>query len=172
MTTDPRMGHGRRRVRRPRWLSILFVALLVVPLLEIVVIIEVGRTIGGWLTFFLLLVWSALGAYLVRREGSHVWKALRAALQSGQMPARELADAALVLIGGALLLAPGFITDIVGLFLVLPFTRPAGRRLLQASITRQLLRQTGLANWRPPGGPGATPGQRPPGEETIEGEIL
>ncbi|HET7304763.1 MAG TPA: FxsA family protein [Segeticoccus sp.] len=122
----------------------VFAALLVVPLVEIVVIIAIGQAIGGWWTFLLLLFWSLVGAYLVRREGARTWAALREALATGQMPARELADAALVLIGGTLLLAPGFVTDAVGLFLILPFTRPLTRRWLQASVERQLWRRTGI----------------------------
>ena len=115
------------------------VLLLVVPLLEVVVIIAVGRAIGGWQTFFLLLAESMFGAWLVRREGARAWAALQEALTTGTMPSRQLSDAALVMVGGVLLLAPGFITDIVGFFLVLPFTRPLARRLLEAVVARRLL---------------------------------
>lgn len=113
MTTQP------PRRRRPRWLTVVFVLLVVVPIAEISVIVAVGKAIGGWQTFFLLLVESALGAWLVRREGSKTWQALRVALQTGRMPSRELTDAALVLVGGTLLLTPGFLTDIAGFFFVL-----------------------------------------------------
>lgn len=130
--------------RRPRWLTAVFVALLLVPLAEIAVIIAVGKVIGGWPTLLLLVVWSLLGAYLVKREGAHAWAELRTALNSGQMPARQIADAALVLVGGTLLLTPGFLTDIVGLFLILPFTRPVTRRWLQAAVARRLLHRAGI----------------------------
>ena len=135
-------GRRGRRSRRPRWLAILFVALLVVPVAEIAVIIGIGQVIGGWQTLILLLLESALGAVLVRREGGTAWRALRTALTTGQMPARELADAALVLIGGTLLLTPGFLTDIAGFFFVLPVTRPVARRMLQRAVERRLLRGT------------------------------
>ena len=108
-------------------LGLVFVLLLVVPILEIATIIAVGRVIGGWQALVLLLVESALGAWLVRREGARAWKALTTALNTGQMPSRQLADAALVLVGGTLLLAPGFLTDLVGFFFILPFTRPIAR---------------------------------------------
>jgi len=152
--------HPPRR-RRPRWLTITFVLLVVVPIAEISVIVAVGKAIGGWQTFFLLLVESALGAWLVRREGAKTWQALRVALQTGRMPSRELTDAALVLVGGTLLLAPGFLTDIVGFFFVLPVTRPLARRLLERAVAARLLR-----GWGGPGGAGGA------GGDTIEGEVL
>ena len=119
-----------------RW---VFLALLVVPIIEIAAIIAVGRVIGGWQTLLLLLLESALGAWIVRREGSRTWEALRTALRSGRMPSRQLADAALVLIGGTLLLTPGFVTDIVGFFFILPLTRPVTRAWLEAAVARRLL---------------------------------
>jgi UPF0716 protein FxsA len=115
------------------------VLLLVVPTLEIAVIIGVGKVIGGWPTLGLLVAESALGAWLVKREGSRTWSALVGALNSGRMPSRQLADAALVLVGGALLLTPGFLTDVVGFALILPLTRPLARGLLEAVVTRRLL---------------------------------
>lgn len=130
--------------RRGRVLTLLALALLVVPLLEVLVIIQVGRAIGGWPTLALLLVESAIGAWLVRREGTRAWEALRTALTTGRMPAVELVDAALVLVGGVLLLAPGFITDIVGFFFVLPISRPIPRRWLEAAVERQLLARAGI----------------------------
>jgi UPF0716 protein FxsA len=122
----------------------VFAALLVVPVAEIALIVAVGRVIGGWQTLALLLLESALGAYLVKREGQRSWQTLRAALSSGRMPGRELADAALVLIGGTLLLTPGFLSDIVGFFFILPFTRPITRRWLQGIIERRLLYRAGI----------------------------
>jgi UPF0716 protein FxsA len=119
-------------------------ALLVVPVAEITLIVAVGKVIGGWQTLVLLLLESALGAYLVKHEGRRAWQALTAALNTGQMPGRELADATLVLIGGTLLLTPGFLTDIVGFFFILPFTRPITRRWLQGVVERRLVRRSGI----------------------------
>ena len=109
MAPARRLTQGGRR--RPPWVWLVFLALLVVPLAEIALIVAVGKVIGGWQTVALLLVESALGAYLVKREGRRTWQALRVALNTGKMPGRELADAALVLIGGTLLLTPGFLTE-------------------------------------------------------------
>ena len=142
MAPARRLTKGGRR--RPRWVWLVFLALLVVPLAEIALIVAVGRVIGGWQTIALLLVESALGAYLVKREGRLTWQALRVALNTGKMPGRELADAALVLIGGTLLLTPGFLTDIVGFFFILPVTRPITRRWLQGVVERRLLPRSGI----------------------------
>jgi UPF0716 protein FxsA len=153
---------GRRR-RRPRWLAVVFVLLLVVPVLEIAAIIAVGKVIGGWQTLVLLVVESLLGAWLVRREGARAWSTLTTALRSGQMPSRELADAALVLVGGTLLLTPGFLTDVVGFFFILPVTRPIARGVLEAAVARRLL------------GGFMGRGGRPPtssGPDVVEGEVL
>jgi UPF0716 protein FxsA len=133
--------HGRRR---PRWGWYVFLALLVVPVAEIAVIIAVGQVIGGWQTIALLVFESALGAVLVKREGRRSWLGLQVALNTGQMPGRELADAALVLIGGTLLLTPGFLTDIVGFLFILPITRPITRRWLQGVVERRLTRGSGV----------------------------
>ena len=128
-----------RRGRRPRWLVVVFVLVLLVPIVEIAAIIAVGKVIGGWPTFLLLVAESALGAWLVRREGGKAWRALTTALSTGTMPSRQLADAALVLVGGTLLLTPGFVTDIVGFALILPFTRPVARKVLTAVVARRLV---------------------------------
>lgn len=161
------------RRRRP-WGRLLALALLVVPIAEIAVIIAVGKVIGGWPTLLLLLVESAFGAWLVRREGSRAWRALSEALSSGKMPARPLADAALVLVGGTLLLTPGFLTDIVGFFFVLPLTRPLARTLLEAAVSRRLLGSAKVVRgaWGS-GAPGpATHPPRASSGEVIEGEII
>ncbi len=94
--------------RRRSGLGWLLLSLfIVVPLVEIYVIIQVGQAIGPWWTILLLVVDSILGAWLIRHEGARAWRALREALDSGRMPAKELADGALILIGGTLMLAPG-----------------------------------------------------------------
>jgi UPF0716 protein FxsA len=124
-------------MRIPGWL--LLVAFVVVPLVEIFVLVQVGQVIGAWWTILLLIAASALGAWLIKREGSRSWAALREALQTGRMPARELADAGLILIGGTLMLTPGFVSDVVGILLILPVTRPIARRLLTRMVAARLV---------------------------------
>ncbi len=160
----------RRRGRVLRW---VFVALLVVPMVEVAVIVAVGRAIGGWPTFVLLLLESLLGAVIVRREGGRSWEALRDALRSGRMPSRQLADAALVLVGGTLLLTPGFVTDAVGFFVILPFTRPITRRWLEAAVARRLLGPFGEWPGDAPGAGRPGPPPRPEGPpDVIQGEVV
>ncbi|WP_112239096.1 FxsA family protein [Kribbella monticola] len=156
------------------------VALLVVPIIEIYVIIQVGQVIGGWPTVGLLLVESALGAWLIKREGKRAWNALRTALQTGRMPGRELADAALVLIGGTLLLTPGFVTDIFGFFFVLPFTRPLARKVLSGFLGRRIVAQLGgnpitgfmPGTYRPPTAEQYEQARRQPSDDVIQGEVI
>lgn len=124
------------RRRRLSWiLLVLFVA---VPIVEIYVLIQVGQVIGAWWTVALLVADSLLGSWLIKREGSRAWRALRSALETGRMPAAELSDGALILIGGTLMLSPGFALDVLGLLLILPLTRPIFRRLLTTVVTRRL----------------------------------
>ena len=123
----PDVEQGMKK-RFPWWL--LVVAFVVVPLVEIYVIIQIGQVIGAWWTILLLIADSILGSWLVKREGGRAWQALRVALQEHRMPHRELADGVLILVGGLLMLTPGFVLDIVGVLCILPFTRPVGRRLL------------------------------------------
>ena len=125
------------RRRRFSW-SLVFVAFLVVPIVEIYVLIQVGQVIGAWWTVLLLIADSIFGSWLLKREGGRAWRALREALEAGRMPARELADAALIVFGGALMISPGFVTDVFGLLAILPFTRPVARRALGAVVARRL----------------------------------
>lgn len=144
-------------------------ALLVVPIVEIYVIIQVGQAIGGWPTVGLLLVESALGAWLVKREGRRAWTALQNALESGKVPGRELTDGGLVLIGGTLLLTPGFVTDIFGFFFILPFTRPLARRAVTRFLSRRATTLTPPAFI--PFTPGPSRPQQPSGD-VIQGEVI
>ncbi|QFG26745.1 FxsA family protein [Actinomadura sp. WMMB 499] len=136
----------------------LVLAFLLLPVLEIYVIIQVGGLIGAWPTVALLVAESLLGAWIVRREGRRAWRALQETFGRGALPDRELADAALVLIGGTLLLTPGFVTDVVGFAFVLPFTRPLARGLLSRWAARRMrIAQARSSAMFPPAGPGAGP---------------
>jgi UPF0716 protein FxsA len=175
-----------RRRRRLPWvvLAALFVA---VPLTEIYLIVQLGQVVGPWWTILLLIGSGILGSVLVRREGRRAWRALQEALSSGRMPATELADGALILVGGTLLITPGFITDVVGLVVILPLTRPLARRALAGVVARRLTVMTtsprpggpaqgpwgGPASGPGPGpapGPGGTPPRR--GPEVVPGEVV
>ncbi len=118
---------------------VLVALFVVVPLIEIYLIAQVGHLIGLPLTLAVLLLVSVLGAVVVKREGVRSWRRLRAATGTGRMPSTEMADGALVLVGGVLLLTPGFLTDALGFLLVLPLTRPVARRLLTSVLLRRFL---------------------------------
>ncbi len=118
---------------------LLLVAFVVVPIVEIWVIVQVGQAIGIVPTLVLLLADAVLGTWLFRREGRRAWNALREAIQAHRVPAREVADGALVVVGGALLLSPGFVTDGVGLLCLLPPTRAVLRRALTTLVSARLL---------------------------------
>jgi UPF0716 protein FxsA len=119
-------------------LALLVGLLVVVPLVEIYLLIQVGQVIGAVPTVLLLVAMSVLGGVLLKREGTRTWRAFRTATQQGRMPATEVADGALVIFGGALLLTPGFATDAVGLLCVLPGSRAVVRRLLTALVANRL----------------------------------
>lgn len=152
------------RRRWPAWL--LFVAFVVVPLVEIFVLIQVGQVIGPWWTILLLVADSILGSWLIKREGARAWAALRTALDTGRMPARELADGALILVGGTLMLSPGFVTDALGIVLILPLTRPLAR----AALTRVVARRLATSGGFPPRD-ARRPGPRPDGS-VVQGEVV
>ena len=148
-----------------RWLpAALAAAFIGVPLVEIYVLVQIGDVIGVWWTILLLVLASVVGTWLVRREGGRAWRALTTALQTGRMPHRELADGALILVGGTLMLTPGFVTDAVGVLLILPVTRPLARRLLAQAVARRLLRAGAAGDTRRPGPPGRGP--------VIRGEVV
>lgn len=152
--------------RRGPW-GLLAVLFVVVPLLEIYMVIQIGQAIGAWWTVLLLVVDSLLGAALLKREGAAAWRALRDALAAYRMPAHELADGVLVLVGGTLLLTPGFITDVFGFFFILPFTRPLARRALAAVIARKFIGAGGPSSFAAP-----RTRQSPGPDSVVQGEVV
>jgi UPF0716 protein FxsA len=145
-----------RRRRIPFWvLVVLFIGL---PALEIYVLIQIGQVIGAWWTILLLLADGVAGALIVKHEGRRAWAALTEALRAHRVPTHELADAGLVLVGGTLLLTPGFVTDVFGFFCVLPFTRPVARRALTQVIARRFVMTAARSGRRTDGAPPVVPG--------------
>jgi UPF0716 protein FxsA len=115
-------------------LGLLF---LVVPFVELYVLIQVGQEIGALSTIALLVVVSFVGAWLVKREGIGVLRRAQARIDAGEVPGVELVDGILILFAGALLLTPGFVTDVVGIFLLLPPVRVALRRSVRGWLERR-----------------------------------
>ena len=122
---------------------ILVIVFILVPLAELAVLIAVGDWIGLVPTLILLLAVSVVGAWLAKREGLAAWRRFQLALAEGRMPTVEVADGAMVLLAGALLLTPGFLSDVVGVLLLLPPTRAMARRLAPRLAERRLRRRGG-----------------------------
>src|SRR3954469_4386684 len=144
-------------------LPLLLLIFLIVPIAELAVIIQVGQWIGVWWTIALLIVDSVLGSVLMRAQGRSAWRRFNVAVGEGRVPARETIDGALVIFGGALLLTPGFITDVFGAIFLLPPTRALVRRFLVARVAHRM----SAAVMRGVRGPGAGPG---PGRQDYDVE--
>jgi UPF0716 protein FxsA len=130
----------------------LLVLFVVVPLVELYVIIQVGQAIGALPTIAILLADSILGSLLLRSQGRAAWRRFNAAIAEARVPGREVMDGVLVIFGGALLLTPGFVTDVFGVLFLLPPTRAVVRRLLGRRVLRRLRVASPRGGRRPPGG--------------------
>lgn len=119
-------------------LRYLIVLLVVAPALEIWVLLETGRLIGGWQTFALILLTGFAGALLAKREGRRVYAYARHELAQGTIPTSAILDGICIFAGGLLLLTPGLLSDIVGLLLVLPGTRNLFKGMLEKFIRRRI----------------------------------
>jgi UPF0716 protein FxsA len=117
---------------------LLVLVFIVVPIAELYVILQVGDAIGAVPTILLLVADSLLGSLLLRNQGRSVWRQFNDALAEGRMPHRELFDGIAVIFGAAFLITPGFLTDIVGLLLLIPPTRAVLRRFAMARLGRRL----------------------------------
>lgn len=116
----------------------IIASIIVIPAVEIWGIIQMGSLIGGWATFALILITGFAGAYVARMEGRKALLEVQRQLQQGQPPGHAMLNGLCILIGGLLLLAPGFFTDLIGLTLLLPFTRPLYRILIYRWLEKKL----------------------------------
>ena len=145
------------------WLVLIFI---VVPIAELYVIIQVGGAIGIGPTIVLLVFDSIVGAMLLRSQGRAAWVRFNRALSEGRMPHKEVFDGVLVIFGGALLLTPGFITDVLGLILLIPPTRAIVRAFASRVVRRRLAVGGAATMWsfgRPQRPPRRGPGEPQPG---------
>lgn len=117
--------------------GVLVLLFLVVPLAELYVIIQVGQAFGALNTIALLIIISATGAWLVKREGMSVWKRFQRQVESGAVPGKEIADGVMILFAGALLMSPGFLTDILAIALLLPPVRAVIRGVLMKQAAKR-----------------------------------
>lgn len=126
--------------RRRLLLPLLVIGFILISVAEVWLLTAVASRITVLATLAILIAEAVVGAWLLRHEGSKAWKALLDAYGTGRLPSGQLADAALVLVGGVLLILPGFFTDLIGLVCLIPATRPFARRVLGALIARHAAR--------------------------------
>ena len=145
---------------------IIFLALVITPLVEIAVFIELGGLIGLWATLAVVIATAVAGTWLLRSQGWEVMNRARATLAGGGFPAREVFDGACILVAGALLLTPGFVTDTAGLLLFVPMVRAyLGQVMLRHLMSR------GNVDVRMYGGDDRRRENRDPDAPVIEGEF-
>jgi UPF0716 protein FxsA len=126
------------RLRRGLPLVLFTILAVGLPILEVWLLIQVGQAIGVLPTVILLIVIGGLGGWLMRHQGARAWQALNDAYTKGRVPTGPLADAVLILVGGVLLILPGFVTDIIGFVFVLPWTRPYARKMIAFFVARRI----------------------------------
>ena len=143
---------------------LLVVLFIVVPIAELAVLIQIGQEIGVWWTIALLVADAVLGSILARSQGRATWRRFNDALRAGRPPAREVMDGALVLLGGALLVTPGFLSDVLGIVLLLPPTRAFVRAVLVRRFAERMIASMGA-----PRGPRPT---RPRRSYDVEGSAV
>jgi UPF0716 protein FxsA len=158
-----------------RILALLATLFVVLPVAELALLLRVGRTLGFWPTLGLVLFTGVLGAALARREGTRTLGALRSEVARGGLPGRAILDGASILVGGALLLTPGFLTDALGFALLFPPTRHLlhafFRRRIEAGVREGRI-QVAMGGASASAGPGAPPPRSPFSPRREEEVIL
>ncbi|MDX1438640.1 MAG: FxsA family protein [Rubricoccaceae bacterium] len=148
---------------RSNWLGRLFALFLIVPILELVLLIQIGEWIGFWPTIGLIVLTAAVGSWLARREGWNAFRRFQQKLSTGGVPGREITDGLIILVSGALLLTPGIITDAVGFLGLLPPSRTLIRKQIEKRFQRSVRSgRTSVFVVQPPG---AFSEQAPPIED-------
>lgn len=125
----------------------LFLLFTIVPVLELACLIEIGSIIGTMNTVIIILVTGVSGAYLAKSQGLYVITKIQSDLSQGKLPAEEILNGAFILVGGALLLTPGFLTDVFGLVLLIPFTRNLIKKWLRYKLEQKIASGEIYTNW-------------------------
>ena len=136
--------------------QVLFLFFLIVPFVEIYLLLKIGSVVGVMPTIFLVVLTAVLGAWLLRHQGLATWQRFQRNLQQGEVPAFEMIEGPILLVGGALLLTPGFFTDVLGFACLIPQAR---RKFAQYVIEKHLIRAE--SSFR---------AQQPSADNVIEGE--
>src|SRR5918995_1022172 len=141
---------------------LLLLLFILVPIAELYVIVQIGGAIGIVPTLALLVIDALLGSMLLRQQGRAAWVRFNRALAENRLPHKEVFDGVLIVFGGALLLTPGFITDVFGLVLLIPPTRALIRGFLARLLGRRGAVAFRVAEFGYARRPGAGGGSPPP----------
>lgn len=155
---------------------ILLLLFIVLPIIEIAVLLQIGSWLGGWTTLFLIILTAVAGASLVRQQGMQNWMRAQQRMATGEMPGIEMANGILIFVAGIVLITPGFVTDAVGLLLLIPYTRePIARALMKKLVVRGGQPGAGFAHFQfhQRGQSGQqSPFGRQPGQDNKEGNVI
>ena len=121
--------------------QIIFLVVLIIPFAEIYLLLQGGSVIGAFSTIFLVVFTAALGAWLLRQQGFSTFRRFQESLAQGVIPAYEMIEGPIILLGGALLLTPGFITDIVGFACLVPSLR---KKIAQYVLENHLIQASSV----------------------------
>jgi len=135
----------------------LFLLFIVMPIIEIAVLIQVGGAIGGWTTIGIVILTAFVGTFMLRQQGMATLNKAQLRMQQGEMPAQQMLEGLLLLIGGILLLTPGFITDFFGFCTLVPVSR----RFLATKLATNSLSKMNVFVGGAPMGSADDPGTRP-----------
>jgi len=135
----------------------IFLLVFIIPFLEIYLLLKVGGIIGAFPTIFLVVLTAVLGTWLLRQQGFATLQKLQTNLQLGKIPAYEMIEGPIILVGGVLLLTPGFITDVIGFACLIPQLR---RKIAQYFIENYLVKANGSFEW-----------SKPKEKDVLEGEF-
>lgn len=119
-------------------LKYLLLSIVAFPVIEIIILLLSGKVIGFWPTLFTLILMGVAGAYLAKQQGLETLRRAQAQMNAGQLPGNEMINGLCIMIGGILLVLPGFITDLAGILLILPPTRRLCKPLLMRWITKKI----------------------------------
>ena len=136
--------------------QLVFLVFLIVPFIEIYLLLQIGGIVGVFPTIALVVLTAIIGASLLRQQGMATWQRFQDNLQKGEIPAYEMVEGPILLVGGALLLTPGFFTDVIGFACLIP---PARKKIAQYIIEKRLVKAGVAPQQKPKAQPGVIEGE-------------
>ncbi|NOQ15021.1 MAG: exlusion protein FxsA [Methyloprofundus sp.] len=136
--------------------QIVFLVFLIVPFIEIYLLLQIGGIVGVFPTIALVVLTAIIGVGLLRQQGMATWQRFQDNLQKGEIPAYEMVEGPILLVGGALLLTPGFFTDVIGFACLIP---PVRKKIAQYIIEKRLVQAEATSQQKPKAQPGVIEGE-------------